>query len=215
MNLCKKVRTIYREYGYEKDLMPDKRPIIERIWKIFYDAQLFASGTHYLILDEVELKARPVISTLGVIGSIFLHGSTDEYHKIVECIQDGSPLLLLESTGGVTQAFSYVVKVVRLMKPRWKIEFVLRLITEYKQRAAKDISMKKRSQLPMRERDFVLENIHLLDKELARIDMLLSAGEHQESWMRSFGLPEVLMLFEIWQRSADFLMKQCQTGDVM
>ena len=63
----------------------------------------------------------------------------------------------------------HLVKVVRLMKPRWKIEFVLRLITEYKQRAAKDISMKKRSQMPMRERDFVLENIHLLDKELARI----------------------------------------------
>ena len=215
LNMCKKVRTIYREYGYEKDMMPDKRPIIGRIWKIFYDAQLFASGTHYLIFDEVELKARAVISTLGVVGCIFLHGSTDEYHKIVECIQNGSPLLLLESTGGVAQAFSYVVKVVRLMKPRWKIEFVLRLITEYKQRAAKDISMKKRSQMPMRERDFVLENIHLLDKELARIDMLLSAGEHQESWMRSFGLPEVLLLFEIWQRSADFLMKQCQTGDVM
>ena len=33
--------------------------------------------------------------------------------------------------------------------------------------------------------------------------------------MRSFGLPEALMLFEIWQRSPDFVMRQFQTADVM
>ena len=33
--------------------------------------------------------------------------------------------------------------------------------------------------------------------------------------MRNFGLPEILMLFETWQRSPDFLLKQIQTADVM
>ena len=33
--------------------------------------------------------------------------------------------------------------------------------------------------------------------------------------MNNFGLPEVLMLFEVWQRSPEFLMKQVQMADVM
>ena len=52
-------------------------------------------------------------------------------------------------------------------------------------------------------------------KELARIDLLLSSEEKAEMWMRAFGLPEVLMLFEMWQRAPDFLMRQLQMVDVM
>ena len=33
--------------------------------------------------------------------------------------------------------------------------------------------------------------------------------------MANFGLPEMLMLFEKWQRAPDYLMKQVQTADVM
>ena len=33
--------------------------------------------------------------------------------------------------------------------------------------------------------------------------------------MLNFGLPEVLMLFEVWQRAPDFLMRQLQFADVM
>ena len=214
LGMCRKVRDIYREYGCLADLQPDKRPIIGRIWKVFYNAQLFASATHYIIFDQVELKAKTIISNLGTIGSIFVHGSSAEHRKLVNCVQDGSPILLLESTGGVTQAFSYVIKAVRLMKPKWHIESVLRLVTEYKQRAAKTVALNK-DKLSKDKTKFVLDNIKLLDKELARIDLLLSAGEHSEPWMSNFGLPEMLMLFEIWQRSPDFLMKQCQTADVM
>ena len=213
-HMCARVREIYGEFGFEKDLQPDGRPIIARIWRVFYDAQLFASGTHYICFDQVELKARPVIATLGSLGTIFINGSTDEHQKIVSCIQDGHPMLLLESTGGVAQAFSYIVKAVRMMKPKWDIDFVLRLITEYKQRAAKENAAVK-ERLPVQNRKYVIENISLLDKELARIDLILSSGEHVEPWMRNFGLPEVLMLFEIWQRSPDFLMNQCQRADVM
>jgi len=210
--MCEQVVDIFRHFQCDDDLERDRRPVISRLWKIFYDAQLFASGTHYIIFDVMDFKAKPVIASLGTIGTIFMHGSNAEHRKIVECVQDGSPMLLLESTGGVTQAFSYVIKAVRLMKPKWHIDFVMRLITEYKQRAAK---YEHKEKLKKENRKLVLDNIILLDKELARIDLLLSAGEHSENWMRSFGLPEALMLFEIWQRSPDFVMRQFQTADVM
>ena len=104
------------------------------------------------------------------------------------------------------------MKAVRMMKTKWPIDFVLRLVTEYKQRVAR---LETKEKLSQQRRKYALENIHLLDKELARIDLLLSAGEYLESWMRNFGLPEILMLFETWQRSSDFLLKQIQTADVM
>jgi len=213
-DMTKKVTQIYAENGYEKDLHADGRPMLGRIWRVFYDAQLFASGTHYIIFDQVEVKGKPIISTLGTLGTIFINGSTDEHKKLVETIQEGSPILLLESTGGVTQAFAYVMKAVKLMRTKWDIDFVLRLVTEYRQRAAKG-EAKDTKKLPKGERQLVLPNIHLLDKELARIDLLLSAGETQEQWMRNFGLPEVLMLFETWQRSPEFLKKQVQQADIM
>ena len=59
------------------------------------------------------------------------------------------------------------------MKPKWHIDFVMRLITEYKQRAAK---YEHKEKLKKENRKLVLDNIILLDKELARIDLLLSAG---------------------------------------
>ena len=92
--MCRKVKAIFKKYKFDKDLQPDGRPIIGRIWKIFYGAQLFASGTHYITFDTVEVKGKPVSATLGEIGNIFLSGSTDEHRKLVECIQENSPILL-------------------------------------------------------------------------------------------------------------------------
>ena len=209
------VRDIYELYGDEGELRRDGRPNHENIWKTFYAASLFASGTHYMIFDHVEMKGRSVLGTLGTVGSIFLSGGTAEHAKIVEQIQAGSPLLLLESTGGVTQAFAHTMKAVRLMKARWPVDYVLRLVTEYKSRAAN----KSRDDRSKADKKIKLEeggqNIDLLDKELARIDLLLSSEEKAEVWMRSFGLPEILMLFEAWQRAPEFLMRQIQMADVM
>ena len=117
--------------------------------------------------------------------------------------QDGEPLLLLESTGGVTQAFAYVMKAVRMMKPKWNIDFVLRLVTEYKQRAA---NIEKKDKVKKINQQFVLENIHHLDKQLARIDLMLCSSEHSESWMRNFGLPEMLVLFEVWDAGTSSIL---------
>ena len=210
-NMCQLVTDIYRLYK-PGDLSPDGRPKMQRIWRVFYEAQLFASGTHYVIFDSIEPLAKPVIQTLGTVGTIFINGSTEEHKKLLETIQDGSPVLLLESTGGVTQAFAYVVKAVRMMKPRWDIDFVLRLVTEYKQRSANN---EKKERVKATNRKFLLENIHLLDKQLARIDVALASSGVPEAWMQNFGLPEMLMLFEVWQRSPEFLMRQVQLADVM
>jgi hypothetical protein len=73
---------------------------------------------------------------------------------------------------------------------------VLRLITDYKRRAANDRDAANKA-VPPASKVFELENIHLLDRELARIDLLLSGDDGgRESWMAHFGLPEMLMLFE-------------------
>ena len=208
-NMCKLVEEIYREHC-PSDLIADGRPKLARIWKVFYHAQLYASGTNYIIFDSIEPLAKPAIQNLGTVGTIFLSGSTAEHTKIVDTFQDGTPLLLLESTGGVTQAFAHVMKAVRMMKPKWDIDFVLRLVTEYKQRASMN---DKPNKVKTINRKFLLENIHLLDKQLARIDVHTST--ESEGWMHNFGLPEVLMFFEVWQRSPEFLMKQVQLADVM
>ena len=208
------VRDVYELYGDEGELNRDGRPNQNLIWKSFYAAQLFASATHYIVFDHFEHKGRSPISTLGTIGAVFLSGASREHRQIVDHIQAGLPMLLLESTGGVTQAFAHVMKAVRLMKPKWTADFVLRIVTEYKVRAARTANQEEKVKHKLNQK-FHVENIILLDKELARIDLLLSSEEHAESWMRAFGLPEVLMLFESWQRAPDFLLRQISMADVM
>jgi len=208
------IKDIYELYGEEGDLRLDGRPSQGNIWKAFYAAALFASGTHYIIYDHVEVRGRSVLGTLGTVGCVFLSGGTKEHARIVDQIQSGAPLLLLESTGGVSQAFAHTMKAVRLMKPKWPVDYVLRLVTDYKVRAAH----KKTEIEPEKTKkkfSLNLDNIHHLDKELARIDLLLSSEEKAETWMRAFGLPEILLLFEAWQRAPDFLMRQVQMADVM
>ena len=212
LDMCRLVTNIFSDFQCSDDLRPDGRPRLDRIWKVFYNAQLFASGTHYIVFDDVEVKGKRVIDTLGTLGTIYLNGSTEVHKKIIDCVQAGSPILLLESTGGVTQAFSHAVKAVKMMKSKWPLDFVLRLVTEYKQRVATN---QRKDKLPTSARPYALDNVHLLDKELVRMDLILSSGEYQEPWMRNFGLPEVMLLFETWQRSPDFLLKSIVTADVM
>ena len=209
------VQDIYELYGDGTELRRDGRPRQELIWKDLYAASIFASGTKYMIFDQVDPKGRSVLGTLGTTGWLFMSGSTVEHGKIVDAIQSGAPLLLLESTGGVTQAFAHAMKAVRLFRPKWEVDYVLRLITDYKRRAANDKELANEGSAPGSQVMW-LENIQYLDKELARMDMLLCEDDTvRETWMANFGLPEMLLLFEKWQRSSDFLLKQVQTCDVM
>ena len=214
--MVQEVKTIFRQIKWDgttdaDSLQADGRPKMQLIWKNFYQAQLYASATHYIVFDKIDLKGKSLLSSLGTCGTIFLSGDTQTYHAIIRCVQDGSPLLLLESTGGVTQAFAYVMKAVRLLRSKWPVDFVMRLVTEYKARAARD--EKDHVQMEVNQK-YRLQNVQYLDKELARIDLML-AIDSPEEWMLNFGLPEVLMLFEVWQRAPDFLMRQLQFADVM
>ena len=82
--MCRKVSAIFREFDCADDLRSDGRPRLERIWKVFYNAQLFASGTHYILFDHVEVKGKKIIETLGTLGTVCVSGSTNEHRKIVE-----------------------------------------------------------------------------------------------------------------------------------
>jgi hypothetical protein len=62
------------------------------------------------------------------------------------------------------------------------MDFVLRLVTEYKLRAAE---AQHKEKVKAGNRKFLLENIHLLDKQLARIDLLLTSSDMSESWMQN------------------------------
>ena len=53
-DMCKSVIKIFQQHDCADDLRPDGRPRLGRIWKAFYMAQLFASGTHYIIFDQVD-----------------------------------------------------------------------------------------------------------------------------------------------------------------
>ena len=205
------VRHIYEQHN-DGELLRDGRPRQDMIWATFYAASLFASASHYLILDDFDGKGKSILASLGTVGSVVLSGSSAEHAHIVEQCTTGAPILLLESTGGVTQAFAYVTRSVRLLRQKWTTDFVFRLVADYKARAARDRAQLEGRSLKRLETQ--LENIHLLDRELARLDLLLSAAE-QEAWMRSFGLPELLMLFEKWQRAPAFMLRQIQTVDVM
>ena len=72
--MAERVKEIYRKWGVESELTKDGRPKLHLIWKNFYEAQLYASATHYIIFDEVEDRGGSLIPTLGSVGSIFLSG---------------------------------------------------------------------------------------------------------------------------------------------
>jgi len=77
-------------------------------WGYHYQSAMFSSGTHYIILDGDE-TVFPV-TAFGQIGNVCAHGSTRAYQRIRNVIQQGRPLVMLNNTGGVTQAFSSLQK---------------------------------------------------------------------------------------------------------
>jgi len=77
-------------------------------WGYHYQSAMFTSGTHYIVLDGDE-TVFPV-SALGEIGNVSAHGSTRAYQRIRGVINAGRPLIMLNNTGGVTQAFASLQK---------------------------------------------------------------------------------------------------------
>jgi len=94
---------------HKADLLASTGTVNERaMWGYHYQSCLFSSGTHYIILDGEE-SSFPV-QGLGEIGYVCAHGSTRAYQRLRGVIQAGRPLVMLNNTGGCTQAFASLHK---------------------------------------------------------------------------------------------------------
>lgn len=74
-----------------------------RTWSYHYSQYLFSSGTHYIILPDEEQVVN--LDALGTVGRVFASGGTQTYHRMSRWLQSGRPSVMLNNTGGVTQAF--------------------------------------------------------------------------------------------------------------
>ena len=97
------VQDIYELYGDASELRRDGRPRLELIWKDMYGASLFASGTHYIIFDDIQPRTTPVIDTLGSCGYVFFSGSTAE-HNLYHLLHQQHQHLLLKAFAGSVYA---------------------------------------------------------------------------------------------------------------
>ena len=94
---------------HRADVIASTGTVNERaMWGYHYQSCLFTSGTHYIILDGEE-SSFPVAG-LGDIGYVCAHGSTRAYQRLRAVIQAGRPLVMLNNTGGCTQAFASLHK---------------------------------------------------------------------------------------------------------
>jgi hypothetical protein len=95
---------------HKADILASTGTVNERAkWGYHYQSCLFSSGTHYIILDGEE-SSFPV-AALGDIGYVAAHGSTRAYQRLRSVIQQGRPLVMLNNTGGCTQAFASLHKI--------------------------------------------------------------------------------------------------------
>ncbi|GMH70018.1 hypothetical protein TrST_g14150 [Triparma strigata] len=94
---------------HKADLAPDTGKVGERArWGYHYQSCCFTSGTHYIILDGDESSFPS--QALGTVGFVCAHGSTRAYQRLRAVIQAGRPLVMMNNTGGVTQAFASLHK---------------------------------------------------------------------------------------------------------
>jgi len=104
--------------------LPSKVPSNER-WSCHYQQFLFASGTHYVLLESEDQQFP--FEPLAPCGRIFAHGDSAAYIRMKEWLSRGKPAVLMLNTGGVTQAFASLLNA--LVKKRVRLtENLLRSI---------------------------------------------------------------------------------------
>ena len=85
-----------------KDVAPKRK------WMYHYSQTTFASGTHYVFLEN-DTEAFP-LDAFGPTGYVHAHGGTLSYQRLRSRISQGRPLVILHQTGGVSQAFGSLHK---------------------------------------------------------------------------------------------------------
>lgn len=79
-------------------------------WQYHYLQTFFASGTHYIIVDN-DYDA-PDLGALGSFGYVCANGQALMFPRLKSLIQRGESTVMLHNTGGVTQAFASIRKAV-------------------------------------------------------------------------------------------------------
>ena len=85
-------------------MMPDGQVIPIFKWSYHYRSTLFASGTHYIVLDSRH--DAPDLSSLAPCGYIVANGQAPTYERLKHRILEGCRIVMLHNTGGATQAFA-------------------------------------------------------------------------------------------------------------
>lgn len=78
-------------------LPPGKR------WETHYLQNIFSYGTHHLLFQDPGDALS--VEDLGRIGCVFSNGSDDLCARLRSRIESGTPLVMMYNTGGATQAF--------------------------------------------------------------------------------------------------------------
>ena len=78
-------------------------------WAYHYTQTIFGSGSHYLLFDEDDYA--PDLRVTATTGTYVANGETKPaFERIKKHLNSGSPVVLLNNTGGVTQAFASLLK---------------------------------------------------------------------------------------------------------
>jgi len=88
---------------------PDGKCKKDRKWSYFYEDAMFSSGTHYVIknknADDFEL------SHFMPMGYVYANGGSRTGAHIRASVQQGKQMVMLYNSGGVTQAWSWLQRV--------------------------------------------------------------------------------------------------------
>lgn len=82
----------------------------EMRWWYFYLQTLWASGTHYIVLESGDDFFD--ISPIGPLGCICAHGGALMMDRLESRLNAGLPLVMLHNSGGITQAFASLLRAI-------------------------------------------------------------------------------------------------------
>eukprot|EP00937_MAST-01D_sp_MAST-1D-sp2_P006409 g6409.t1 len=82
----------------------------QRKWMYFYQSRLFASATHYVLLEKGQSDTHFPWSGITQAGTVCASGGTAAYKRLRDILAAGQPMVMLHNTGGVTQAFASLAR---------------------------------------------------------------------------------------------------------
>ena len=81
-----------------------------RKWSYFYDDSMFSSGTHYVIKNR-DLDDFSISSITSSSSYLYAHGDRRTCQRLRTHIQQGHQIVMLYNSGGISQIFSWLQRV--------------------------------------------------------------------------------------------------------